>query len=257
MDREIVLEDIRQQVAAGAQHITFGDPDFFNGIGHAMAVVEALHQEFPQLTYDVTIKIEHLRKHEKRLATLRDTGCLFVTSAVESLDDEVLAKLEKGHTRSDFFEVVQTFREIGLVLQPTFVPFTPWTTLESYLELLRALRENELIEHVAPIQLGIRLLVPAGSRLLELEEIRRIIMPFDPGTLVYPWRNPDSRVDALCEEIQQTVASSEKLKRPRRAIFERIWQAAQEAAGVETAFTEHPVLVSRAAVPYLNEPWYC
>ena len=33
VDRDVVLEDIRQQVAAGAQHITFGDPDFFNGTG--------------------------------------------------------------------------------------------------------------------------------------------------------------------------------------------------------------------------------
>ncbi|HEV8076382.1 MAG TPA: CUAEP/CCAEP-tail radical SAM protein, partial [Candidatus Acidoferrum sp.] len=31
VDREVVLSDIRQQVKAGAQHITFGDPDFFNG----------------------------------------------------------------------------------------------------------------------------------------------------------------------------------------------------------------------------------
>jgi len=37
----------------------------------------------------VTIKIEHLRKHEQRLAQLRDTGCLFVISAVESVDDEI------------------------------------------------------------------------------------------------------------------------------------------------------------------------
>ena len=33
VQRDVVLEDIRQQVNLGAQHITFGDPDFFNGIG--------------------------------------------------------------------------------------------------------------------------------------------------------------------------------------------------------------------------------
>jgi radical SAM superfamily enzyme YgiQ (UPF0313 family) len=57
--REIVLADIRQQVAAGAQHITFGDPDFFNGPTHAVAIVEEMHREFPSLTYDATIKIGH------------------------------------------------------------------------------------------------------------------------------------------------------------------------------------------------------
>ena len=257
VDREVVLEDIRQQVAVGAGHITFGDPDFFNGLGHALALVEELHREFPRLTYDVTIKIEHLRKHRKHLATLRDTGCLFVTSAVESLDDDVLAKLDKGHTRQDFLEAHRMFRELGMVLQPTFMPFTPWTTPASYLELLRVLRENDLIENVAPIQLAIRLLIPAGSRLLELEEVRHLVSPFDREALVYPWRHPDPRMDALCEEIHQIVAAGEKLKRSRRTIFETISQAAHEAAGLDEEFPSLPVLPSRAAIPFLNEPWYC
>jgi radical SAM superfamily enzyme YgiQ (UPF0313 family) len=257
VDREVVLEDIRQQVATGAQHITFGDPDFFNGIGHAMAIVQSLHQEFPQLTYDVTIKIEHLLRNKKHLSTLRDTGCLFVTSAVESVGDKVLRRLDKGHTRADFLQVNRIFRELEMVLHPTFVPFTPWTTLESYVDLLRVLRENGLIENVAPIQLAIRLLIPAGSRLLELEEVRRLVAPFDASALVYPWRNPDPRVDALCEELEEIVASSEKRKLPRRTIFERIWTAAHEAAGVEGESAAQPVLASRAAIPYLSEPWYC
>src|SRR5688572_32344847 len=42
---EVVLEDIDQQVAAGAAHITFGDPDFFNGPTHARRIVEQLHQD--------------------------------------------------------------------------------------------------------------------------------------------------------------------------------------------------------------------
>jgi radical SAM superfamily enzyme YgiQ (UPF0313 family) len=257
VDRETVLADIRQQVAAGAQHITFGDPDFFNGIGHVLAITKAMHEEFPQLTYDATIKVEHLKKHERHLSVLRDTGCLFVTSAVESLDDEVLLKLEKGHNRQDFIRVLRKCREVGLTLQPTFVPFTPWTTLKSYGELLETLNELELLEAVAPIQLGIRLLIPAGSRLLELPDVQGIIGPFDEVALVHPWRHPDPRLDALCEEIQDIVASSEKLKRRRVATFERIWKVTREAAGGATEPDAMPVLAASAAVPYLNEPWYC
>jgi radical SAM superfamily enzyme YgiQ (UPF0313 family) len=257
VDREVVLEDIGRQVAAGAEHITFGDPDFFNGIGHAVALVEAVHREFPRLTYDVTIKIEHLLRHRNHLTTLRNTGCLFVTSAVESVDDEVLRRLDKGHTRADFLEVNRICRELGLVLHPSFVPFTPWTTLDGYLELLSVLRENDLVENVAPVQLAIRLLIPAGSRLLELQEVQHIVAPFDPSALVYPWRNSDRRVDALGEEIEQIVATSEKRKLSRRVIFERIWKAAHEAAGVDAEFAAPPILTSRAAIPYLNEHWYC
>jgi radical SAM superfamily enzyme YgiQ (UPF0313 family) len=261
VDREVVLEDVRRQVAAGAQHITFGDPDFFNGIGHAMPLVEALHREFPQLTYDVTIKIEHLLKHQDALPKLRDTGCLFVTSAVESVDDAVLEKLAKNHTRADFLRVIELFREIGLTLAPTFVAFTPWTTLESYCDLLETIRAENLVENVPPIQLAIRLLIPAGSRLLELQDFQQIIEPFDEEKLFHPWKHPDTRVDALCEQLQQIVHADEKMKRPRAGIFERIEEAAHEAAGHTSADMPHykamPVLASRATIPYLNEPWYC
>src|SRR6266481_41175 len=148
VSRDVVLEDIRRQVAAGAQHITFGDPDFFNGIRHAMELVEAFHREFPAVTYDVTIKIEHLLKYEQNLTALRDTGCLFVISAVESVDDAVLGFLDKGHTREDFLRVIKTFRELGMTLHPTFVPFTPWTTVHGYLDLLRVIEQQGVIENV-------------------------------------------------------------------------------------------------------------
>ena len=74
IQRDVVLEDVRRQVAAGAQHITFGDPDFFNGPGHSIPLVRALHAEFPDLSYDVTIKVEHLLKLSELLPVLRDTG---------------------------------------------------------------------------------------------------------------------------------------------------------------------------------------
>ena len=93
-----------------------------------------------------------------------------MTSAVESLDDRVLAFLEKGHTRQDFLEAVALCRAAGLTLVPTFVAFHPWLTLEGYCDLLDTIAELDLVEHVAPIQLAIRLLIPEGSRLLELEE---------------------------------------------------------------------------------------
>jgi radical SAM superfamily enzyme YgiQ (UPF0313 family) len=257
VDRDVVLADIRQQVAAGAQHITFGDPDFFNGVGHAIPLVEALHREFPALTYDVTIKVEHLLKNAELLRTLRQSGCLFIVTAVESPDDVILQKLQKGHTRADFFQVVENCRRIGLTLQPTFVPFTPWTTFENYLDLLENLRRLNLIEAVAPIQLAIRLLIPAGSRLLELEEVRQNVEPFDSSALVYPWKNPNPALDRLAQELQDIVAAGEKKKQSRTAIFEQLWQAANRVAGREIKESAMPILATRATVPYLNEPWYC
>ena len=256
VSRDVVMKDIRQQVAAGAQHISFGDPDFFNGIRHAMDLVEGFHAEFPRVTYDVTIKIEHLKKYEAHLPKLKDTGCLFVISAVEYLDDAVLRALDKGHTREDFLHVVHSFRELGIILHPTFVPFTQWTTLESYLDLLRVLHAESLIENVAPIQLGIRLLIPEGSRLLELDEVRSNVGPFDPQSLFYPWKHTDPRVDALSETVQAIAAEGDRRKESRSTVFERIWKAAHAAAGLEAPSiqTSH---TSPAAIPFLSEPWYC
>jgi hypothetical protein len=256
VSRDVVMQDIRQQVAGGAQHISFGDPDFFNGIRHATELVEEFHREFPNATYDVTIKIEHLRKYETHLPKLKETGCLFVISAVEYLDDAVLGRLDKGHTREDFLYVVHTFRALGMTLHPTFVPFTQWTTIESYLDLLRVIHAQAMIENVAPIQLGIRLLIPEGSRLLELDEVRRNVGSFDAQSLFYPWRHADPRVDALGETVQAIAAEGDRRKESRSIVFERIWNAAHAAAGLD-APTIQASQRSAAAIPFLSEPWYC
>ena len=253
---DIVLADIRSQVKAGAEHITFGDPDFFNGVGHAVSVVEAFSREFPGVSYDVTIKVEHLRRHADELGRLRDTGCLFVVTAVESIDDTVLTRLDKGHTRADFEAVVGRCRSLGLTLSPTFIPFTPWTTLEGYYELLCTLDALELVECVASIQLTLRLLIQQGSRLLDLgsDGLGAEVAPFDHDRLLHPWRHQDPRVDRLQEAVsslvgRQTVAS-------RVVLFDEIWLAAATEVGVAL-----PARLTRrkprAAVPFLNEPWYC
>jgi len=256
VSRDIVMQDVRQQVAGGAQHISFGDPDFFNGIRHATELVEEFHREFPNVTYDVTIKIEHLKKYEAHLAKLKETGCLFVISAVEYLDDAVLRALDKGHTREDFLHVVRAFRALGMILHPTFVPFTQWTTMESYLDLLRVIRAESLMENIAPIQLGIRLLIPEGSRLLELDEVRRNVGPFDPESLFYPWKHADPRVDALSETVQAIAAEGDRRKESRSMVFERIWKAAHAAAGLEVPILQ-PSQEPALAIPFLSEPWYC
>jgi len=255
--RDIVLEDIRQQVAAGARHITFGDPDFFNGPGHALPLVEALHRQHPDVTYDVTIKIEHLLKHAALLPVLRATSCLFVTSAVESVDDRILAIFDKGHTRADVVQAVALLREAGLPLNPTFVTFTPWTTLAGYGELLRTLFELDLVDNVAPVQYAIRLLIPAGSRLLELPDVQDLAGPFDAQALAYPWANPDAWVDALYDEVRRSVQAA-PANADRRQLFQQIWRLANAAADQPAPTLSWPADgLPEAPVPHMSEPWFC
>ena len=250
---DVVLADIAAQVRAGAQHITFGDPDFFNGPTHARRIVEQLAAAHPGVTYDVTIKVEHLLKHADLLPSLRDTGCVFVTTAVESVDDRVLEKLAKGHTRADFVRSVELARDVGLTLSPTFVAFTPWTTLDSYLDLLETIEALDLVEHVAPIQLAIRLLVTAGSPLLDLDDIRARVAPFDGASLTWPWHHEDPAVDRLQAEVMRAVGV--KLRASRQAAFDAAMDLARAAVG-RPARGSRPIR-DRATVPYLNEPWYC
>jgi radical SAM superfamily enzyme YgiQ (UPF0313 family) len=249
---DVVMADVRAQVAAGAQHISFGDPDFLNGPTHARHLIERLSTEFPGLSYDVTIKIEHLLKHAELIPRLRETGCLFITSAVEAIDNAVLGHLRKGHTRSDFLEAAALCRAAGVTLVTTFVPFTPWTTLKGYVELLEQVEQLDLIEQVAPIQLAIRLLITAGSPLLELDDIRRVVSPFDAASLTWPWRHEDRRVDALQAAVMQLVGAAPGA--PRSEVFDAIAGLARDHAGLPTGSRR---TTAGAPVPYVSEPWYC
>jgi hypothetical protein len=251
---QVVLDDIAQQVAQGATHVSFGDPDFFNGPTHALRLARSLHDAFPEVTFDATIKIQHLIDHAPLLPELKRCGCVFVTSAVESVDDEILRLLAKNHASRDFDRAVALTRAAGIALAPTFVAFTPWTTLGGYIELLERLLELQLVESVPPVQLCIRLLIPEGSHLLQLPGFREQLMPFDPAHLGYPWAHRDVRVDALQRDLQALVARSEAQRLPRGEVFAAIWRMSHDAAQRPV-----PPLAGNlgAAIPRLSEPWYC
>ena len=251
-----MLADIRAQVAAGAQHITFGDPDFFNGPTHALAHRRGAGARVPG---------RQLRRHDQGRAPEKPRrrccrGC--ATRAARSSPapssrstTRCWRKLEKGHTHADFVAVVEHCRSIGLTLSPTFVAFTPWTTLDELRRRCCARSSGSaLVPAVSPIQYAIRLLIPQGSRMLELADVR-----------------------ALIERVRSAVAgahlAASRSARRRAAAGRRAAgrRAAERAArgGVRARLGDRARRgrrrrrrrarrsLSRAAVPYLNEPWYC
>jgi hypothetical protein len=169
------------------------------------------------------------------------------------VDDAVLARLAKGHTRRDFFEAVALCRGVGLTIVPTFVAFHPWLTLHGYCDLLDTIAALDLVDHVAPIQLAIRLLIPDRSRMLELPDVRALVQGFDPKTLTHRWTHPDRRVDDLQREIAAIVGA--RASADRQGVFDEISALAHDRAALPRAETR-PAR-DRATVPYLNEPWYC
>jgi radical SAM superfamily enzyme YgiQ (UPF0313 family) len=259
VQRDVVLEDVARQVAAGARHITFGDPDFFNGPAHAVAVVQALHDRFPEVTYDVTVKIEHLVQQVRRLPALRDTGCLFVTSAVEAFDERVLEIFDKRHSAQDFVAALQSLRRLGIAMNPTFVAFTPWTTLDTYADFLLEIHRLELVGNVAPVQYAIRLLIPEGSYLLQVPGIDGFLQGFDAEALCYRWVHPDPRVDELQRRILALVEQSLSKKLSREEVFRQVCEVTAESVRAEqrVRLLELDHGPSRERIPYLTEPWFC
>jgi radical SAM superfamily enzyme YgiQ (UPF0313 family) len=258
--RAVVLDDIRQQVRQGVRHITFGDPDFLNGPGHSMAILRAMHAEFPWLTFDATIKVEHILERRELFPELAELGCAFVVSAVESLSPGVLDHLKKGHTRADVAEALRILDDAGIPMRPTFVAFTPWTTARDYLELLDFVLEQRLIENVDPVQYAIRLLVPPGSALLDDESAPEWLGTLDHEALTYAWTHPDPRMDALQREIAVLVEHAASEGADHRTTFAAVRGLARERLGApaEAAMpAPERAVAARRPVPHLTEAWFC
>jgi radical SAM superfamily enzyme YgiQ (UPF0313 family) len=251
---EVVLEDVRRQVQAGASHITFGDPDFLNGPGHALKVVRAVHAEFPDLTFDFTAKVEHVLERRALFPELGELGCLFMISAVESLSDTVLTILEKHHTRADVAEALEVTRAAGIAFRPTWVAFTPWTTREDYLEVLAFVEDHGLIDHVDPVQYSIRLLVPPGSYLLDRPAMKPHLGPLDQASFSYRWTHPDPGMDRLHKEVSALVEQDTQAGVDPAATFCRIRALAE---GRQPADVMSPLPRDRCRAPRLSEPWFC
>jgi hypothetical protein len=253
-----VLEDVRRLVALGARHITFGDPDFLNGPGHSLQIVRATHEEFPDLTFDFTAKVEHILKHRELIEDFARSGCIFVVTAVESLSDVVLERLDKGHARDDVFEALRILRSAGIAMRPTFVPFTPWTTIDDYIDILEFVESEHLIDHVDPVQYSIRLLVPPGSLLVSRSESNRWLGKLVQESFTYEWSHPDPRLEELQRQVSAIVEQAAGNGEDPIETFSTISELAYAARGDASCIRQAPAIdPSRLRPPRLTEAWFC
>jgi radical SAM superfamily enzyme YgiQ (UPF0313 family) len=260
--RDDVLTDIAGLVEAGARHITFGDPDFLNRPRHALAIAEDVHRSWPELTFDVTVKIEHVLRYEQVWDGLAAAGCVFVVSAVESVDDRILRLLDKGHDTAGTTRALSILRAAGIEARPSLLPFTPWTTLDGFAELIEFVLTHDLVDSVDPVQYGIRLLLPPGSLLLDAPdpELAASLTGYDEAALSWTWRSGHEHVDELQAEVagiaEQAAAVEEPLRTTyaefRRATFSYLGRPDPRAGEVSRLALE------RARVrPHLSESWFC
>ncbi len=254
---ETVLADIDQQVEGGAEHITFGDPDFLNAVPHSLAITEGLHERHPSLSFDITTKVEHLLEHADVLPRLRELGCLFVTSAFEATSDEVLRELDKGHTAADLVPAIEACEAADLAMRPTWMTFTPWTTAEDLADMLAFIEAHGLVERVPPVQYGLRLLLPPGSPLIAPIHAQGLLGDYDAETLTYEWRPLDERVDPLQRTIADLVAEQHTdIHAGHARTFSLVRDAILEVTGQPAPATAAPPRVL-PATPGLTESWFC
>jgi radical SAM superfamily enzyme YgiQ (UPF0313 family) len=251
---DVVVEDVARQVAAGAEHVTFGDPDFLNGPTHALRVARAVHARFPRLTFDFTAKVEHLVRLPAAVSELASLGAAFVTSAVESLSDLVLEKLAKGHTRAEALHAFEICAAAGLTLRPSLVPFTPWSTLPDYLETLDLFEERGVLPQLDPVQLSIRLLVPPGS-LLEGEP-GVAWQGYDEVGLSWRWAHADPRMDALHARVAAEIEAAASRAEEPLATIARVKVLALAAEGLPHGHVR-TLSPDQRRVPRLTESWFC
>ena len=249
-----VLADVERLVDAGAGHITFGDADFFNGPRHSLRIVTELHRRWPNLTYDATIKVEHLRQYGRDLPALAETGCLFVVSAFEILNDRILCILDKGHTAADASSVIHTTRQAGFDLRPTWLPFTPWTSLQDVADIFSFIISHDLVDLTDPVQLSIRLLVPRGSLLAGHPAFLPHRRAYDPDRATYRWQAPDPRLDTLAAEL--AVLAEEGTHQPPGAAFARMWSTVLAAMERDPGLADSIPQGATVGRPRLTEPWF-
>jgi len=257
VEESAVVADVDQLVAAGARHLTFSDPDFLNMPGHARRIVREVHRRHPELTFDCTVKVEHILRHPDVWPEWRAAGCVFVVSAFESVDDDVLAVLDKGHTASDASAAVTLLRAHGIEIRPSWLPFTPLTTAGTLSDLLDFVIAHDLVANVDPVQYAVRLLLPEGSLLMDRPEIAPFVGAYDPVHLGWSWTHPDPGIDGLYAELSALV--EQRVDQDPLVTFGEIEERVSALGGRRRP---RPLQgeVSRGpdgARFRLTEPWFC
>jgi hypothetical protein len=261
-----VVDDVASLVGLGAQHITFGDPDFLNRPAHSLEVVRAVHARWPELSFDATVKVEHVLRHAELWPEFAGSGCLFVVSAFESVDDRVLGLLDKGHVAGDAGRAVEMLRASGIEPRPSLLPFTPWTAIGDMAVLVDFVAAQDLVWNVDPVQYGIRLLLPPGSLLLADPdpELAASLDGFDPVALTWRWHAADAAVDELAGRIAAIAEQAAAALEPCEVTFERVRSVARDAAGLAgedpgaaPAVTRAPSAIAGPHRPRLTESWFC
>ena len=207
---DVVIEDVRYLVQAGMTHLTFQDAEFINAKHHGIRILRRLHSEFPHLTYDLTTRMDHVLENKAVIREMVDLGVKFITSALEFPSQRMLDAIDKELTVEQIREGARFLQTTAIRLNPTFIMFNPWSSLEDMIGFREFVEDTGLDATIDPIQYETRLTLYKGSPLLQSEFIRSLELT--EREFHYDWKHPDSRVDQL---YAQSVTP------PQEGVFKR------------------------------------
>jgi len=249
---EKIITDVTNQVEEGAKHISFNDPDFFNGPKHALKILQLLNEKHPSITYDSTIKVEHILKYPDYFQELKNLNMLFVISAFETTNDHVLNILQKNHSFNDLNKAVELSLENKIDIRPTWMPFSPWTEQNDLISIIKLIENYKLRETVDPIQLTIKLLVPKNSLILKRPEMKEYLLDYDPSSFSYAWKYKFPNIDNIQNELFTYVLQHES---------ENEYAQYLGLVDILESHTNETLLnsekYSQRIVPKLSETWFC
>ncbi len=249
---EKIVSDVENQVKQGAKHISFNDPDFFNGPIHALKILESLNEKFPSITYDSTIKVEHIIKYKKYFKELSSLNMVFVISAFETTNDLVLSILEKNHTSNDLNNSIEISQDFGIDIRPTWMPFSPWTELNDLSNIVKLIEKYELRETVDPIQLTIKLLIPKHSLIIKKPEINKYLGNYEKNSLSFKWEYENNDVEKLQSSLFDFILNNSELDEHKQYLG---------MVNIIEKCTDTKLLTNSSYdfknVPKLSETWFC
>ena len=247
-----IIDDISNQIELGAAHISFNDPDFFNGPKHSLKILEKLNNEFPSVTYDSTIKVEHIIKYKDYFKELNNSNMLFVISAFETTNDLVLEILQKNHTAKDLNEAIEISKLNNIDIRPTWMPFTPWTETSDLHNIIKLIEKFQLRETVDPIQLTIKLLIPKHSLIIHRPEIKKYLGRYDVESFSYSWSYEHIKVDYLQRSLFNYVVENEGLDEKDQYLG--LVYLIEDLTETNIIYRHN---YTYRDVPKLSETWFC
>ena len=207
---EAVVADALRLADEGVRHFCFIDAEFFNSRTIGPEIIKRIAAEVRPCTFELTTRVDHLLTHTAELERLVALGLRRVTSALEFPSDRVLRIFDKGITVQDMRAAIAAARQLGITLNPTFIPFNPWVEYDELLRFEDFLVETDLARVADPTVLQTRLLLYKGSPLLASPWIEDL--PLADQGFWFEWTHPDVRVEELWAQRRADAERTGKVR---------------------------------------------